>query len=127
MHGNAKARDYQALKGELLPRVLESFVRLRAQADLFVVEGAGSPAEVNLRRGDIANMGFAEAAELPVILVADIDRGGVLASLVGSNQVLGEAEARTIAGYLVSKFRGAVTRFEDGLAIIKRVRKSAWQ
>src|SRR3546814_8787732 len=67
MHGNAKARDYQALKGELLPRVLESFVRLRAQADLVVVEGAGSPAEVNLRRGDIANMGFAEAADLPVI------------------------------------------------------------
>src|SRR3546814_6099162 len=69
MHGNAKARDYQALKGELLPRVLESFARLRAQADLVVVEGAGSPAEVHLRRGDIANMGFVEAADLPVILV----------------------------------------------------------
>src|SRR3546814_6724220 len=69
LHGNAKARDYQALKGELLPRVLESFARLQAPADLVVVEGAGSPAEGNLRRGDIANMGFAEAADLPVIQI----------------------------------------------------------
>src|SRR3546814_198258 len=99
---------------------MESFARLRAQADLVVVEGAGSPAEVNLRRGDIANMGFAEAADLPVILVADIDRGGVIASLVGSHQVLGEAEARRIAGYLVNKFRGDVSLFDEGLAIITR-------
>src|SRR3546814_16017377 len=98
MHGNAKARDYQARKGELLPRVLESFARLQAQADLVVVEGAGSPAEVNLRRGDIANMGFAEAADLPVILVAAIDRGGVIASLVRSHQVIGAAGARPPAG-----------------------------
>src|SRR3546814_11696779 len=99
---------------------MESFARLRAQADLVVVEGAGSPAEVNLRRGDIANMGFAEAADLPVILVADIDRGGVIASLVGSHQVLGEAEARRIAGYLVNKFRGDVSLFDEGSAIITR-------
>src|SRR3546814_17601040 len=99
---------------------MESFARLRAQADLVVVEGAGSPAELNLRRGVIANMGFAEAADLPVILVADIDRGGVIASLVGSHQVLGEAEARRIAGYLVNKFRGDVSLFDEGLAIITR-------
>jgi adenosylcobyric acid synthase len=116
--GNAKAREYQALKGELLPKVLESFQRLGAQADLVVVEGAGSPAEVNLRQGDIANMGFAEAADLPVILVADIDRGGVIASLVGSHAVLSEAEARRVTGYVVNKFRGDVSLFDEGLAII---------
>jgi adenosylcobyric acid synthase len=116
--GNAKARDYQALKGELLPKVLESFARLAAEADLVIVEGAGSPAEVNLRAGDIANMGFAEAADLPVLLVADIDRGGVIASLVGSHAVLGEAEARRVAGYVVNKFRGDVSLFDEGLAVI---------
>lgn len=117
MQGNAKARDYQALKGELLPRVLESYARLSAEADLVIVEGAGSPAEVNLRKGDIANMGFAEAADLPVLLVADIDRGGVIASLVGSHAVVGE-EARRVAGYVVNKFRGDVSLFDEGLAII---------
>ena len=116
--GNAKAREYQALKGELLPKVLESFQRLGEQVDLVIVEGAGSPAEINLRAGDIANMGFAEAADLPVLLVADIDRGGVIAALVGSHAVLGEAEARRVAGYVVNKFRGDVSLFDDGLAII---------
>ena len=116
--GNAKAREYQALKGELLPKVLESFDRLEEAADLVIVEGAGSPAEVNLRAGDIANMGFAEAADLPVVLVADIDRGGVIASLVGSHAVLGEAEVRRVAGYVVNKFRGDVSLFDEGLAII---------
>lgn len=116
--GNAKAREYQALKGELLPKVLESFERLGEEADLVIVEGAGSPAEVNLRQGDIANMGFAEAADLPVILIADIDRGGVIASLVGSHAVLSEAEVRRVAGYVVNKFRGDVSLFDDGLAII---------
>ena len=116
--GNAKARDYQAMKADLLPKVLESFQRLGEQADLIIVEGAGSPAEVNLRSGDIANMGFAEAADLPVILVADIDRGGVIATLVGSHAVLSEAEAARIAGYVVNKFRGDVSLFDEGLAII---------
>jgi len=116
--GNARAREYQALKGELLPKVLESFARLGADADLVIVEGAGSPAEVNLRAGDIANMGFAEAADLPVVLVADIDRGGVIAALVGSHAVLGEAEARRVTGYVVNKFRGDVSLFDAGLAII---------
>src|SRR5262245_38752364 len=78
------AREYLALKRQLMPRVLESFARLSADADLVLVEGAGSPAEINLREGDIANMGFAAAADLPVILVGDIDRGGVIASLVGT-------------------------------------------
>ncbi|GAB4225160.1 MAG: cobyric acid synthase [Kiloniellaceae bacterium] len=116
--GNARARDYQAMKAELLPRVLESFRRLGADADLVIVEGAGSPAEVNLRAGDIANMGFAEAADLPVILVADIDRGGVIATLVGCHAVLSEAETRRVAGYVVNKFRGDVSLFDEGLSII---------
>ncbi len=118
IRGNANARTYQAMKGELLPKVLESFDRLQAEADLVVVEGAGSPAEVNLRKGDIANMGFAEAADLPVLLVADIDRGGVIASLVGSHAVIDPAEARRIAGYVINKFRGDVSLFDDGLTII---------
>jgi adenosylcobyric acid synthase len=116
--GNAKAREYQALKGELLTKVLESFARLGEEADLVIVEGAGSPAEVNLRQGDIANMGFAEAAGLPVLLVADIDRGGVIASLVGSHAVLSETEVRRVAGYVVNKFRGDVSLFDEGLALI---------
>ncbi|NIA69154.1 cobyric acid synthase [Pelagibius litoralis] len=122
--GNAQARAYQAMKGELLPKVLESFQRLQDEADLVVVEGAGSPAEVNLRAGDIANMGFAEAADLPVVLVADIDRGGVIATLVGSHAVIDPAEARRIAGFVINKFRGDVSLFDDGLQIITE--HTAW-
>lgn len=118
--GKAKARDYQALKPELLPKVLESFRRISAEAELVLVEGAGSPAEVNLRRGDIANMGFAEAADLPVVLVGDIDRGGVIASLVGTWTLLPEAERARLAGYIVNKFRGDVSLFDSGLEIIGR-------
>lgn len=81
-----KARDYGAYKATLLPAVLESFARLRAAYDVVIVEGAGSPAEVNLREGDIANMGFAQAAGVPVVLVGDIDRGGVIAQLVGTRR-----------------------------------------
>jgi adenosylcobyric acid synthase len=83
-----RASEYVTRKAELLPRVLESFTRIGDGADLVLVEGAGSPAEVNLRAGDIANMGFAEAADVPVILVGDIDRGGVIASLVGTHVLL---------------------------------------
>ncbi|MCP4327844.1 MAG: cobyric acid synthase [Alphaproteobacteria bacterium] len=112
------ARDYVAAKPRLMSAVLESFRRLQAEADLIVVEGAGSPAEVNLRAGDIANMGFAEAANVPVVLVADIDRGGVIASIVGTHAVLSEAERRRIKGFVVNKFRGDPTLFDDGLAVI---------
>ncbi len=90
--GTAAARDYHALKPKLLPRVLESCARLGTGADLILVEGAGSPAEVNLRDGDIANMGFAEAARIPVALVADIDRGGAIAAIVGTWALLDEGE-----------------------------------
>jgi adenosylcobyric acid synthase len=120
VHGNAKARDYQALKAELLPAVLDSFARLSEGADLVLVEGAGSPAEVNLRAGDIANMGFAEAAGVPVALIGDIDRGGVIASIVGTWTLLSEAERARLTGVIINKFRGDVSLFDDGLAVIAR-------
>ena len=91
--GNAKAREYQGLKPKLLGAVLDSFGRLAAECDLVLVEGAGSASEVNLRKSDIANMGFARAADVPVVLVGDIDRGGVIASLVGTKTVIDAADA----------------------------------
>ena len=117
--GNAKARDYHDLKPTLLPKVLESFSALSESADLILVEGAGSPAEVNLRDGDIANMGFAEAADIPVVLVADIDRGGVIASLVGTHTLLSDAERSRITGYIINKFRGDKSLFDPALDIIE--------
>ncbi|WP_395020455.1 cobyric acid synthase [Dongia sp.] len=115
---NAKAADYQKLKPQLLAKVLESYRILRADADLVLVEGAGSPAEVNLRQGDIANMGFALSAGVPVVLVGDIDRGGVIASLVGTKALLAPAEAARVKGFLINKFRGDLTLFTDGMKAI---------
>jgi adenosylcobyric acid synthase len=114
-----KARDYAALKPQLMAPVLESFHRLAAGADLVIVEGAGSPAEVNLRAGDIANMGFARAADVPVILAGDIDRGGVIAQLVGTQAVLDPADAAMIRGFLINKFRGDPRLFDDGYRMIE--------
>ena len=91
------------------------------EADLVLVEGAGSPAEINLREGDIANMGFAVAADLPVVLVGDIDRGGVIASLVGTHTVLPPDERRRIRGFLVNRFRGDLSLFSGGLEVIERM------
>lgn len=116
--GNAKAREYQAMKPGLMATVLESFHRLSADADLVLVEGAGSAAEVNLRAADIANMGFAEAANVPVALIGDIDRGGVIAQLVGTWNLLSEAERALTRGFIVNKFRGDVTLFDSGLTVI---------
>ncbi len=115
---NAGARDYHALKPSLLARVLESFGLLAGGADLILVEGAGSPAEVNLRASDIANMGFAEAADLPVALIGDIERGGVIASLIGTHALLTPGERRRVKAYLVNKFRGDVSLFEPALGTI---------
>jgi adenosylcobyric acid synthase len=112
------AREYGRRKGELLPQVVESFESVCAIADLVLAEGAGSPAEVNLRDGDIANMGFAAAANVPVVLVGDIDRGGVIAALVGTHAVLQEDERRRVKAFLVNKFRGDVSLFDAGLAEI---------
>ena len=118
VQANADARAYQALKPGLMPVVLESFARLGREADIVLVEGAGSPAEINLRAGDIANMGFALAAKVPVVLIGDIDRGGVIASLAGTHAVLPQAERALIKGYLINKFRGDVSLFDGGLAAI---------
>jgi adenosylcobyric acid synthase len=118
VRGAFKARDYTALKPQLMAPVLESYEKLGREADLILVEGAGSPAEVNLRQGDIANMGFAEAAGLPVVLVGDIDRGGVIAALVGTHALLEPAEQQRLRGYLINKFRGDPSLFDDALPVI---------
>ena len=120
-----KARDYAALKPQLMGPVLDSFNRLRARHDLVIVEGAGSPAEVNLRAGDIANMGFARAADVPVVLAGDIDRGGVIAQIVGTQAVLDPADAAMIAGFLINKFRGDVRLFDDGYRLIEA--RTGWR
>lgn len=118
MIGTAKAREYQSWKPRLMASVLDSFGRLSAEADLVLVEGAGSPAEVNLRRGDIANMGFSRATGTPVVLVGDIDRGGVIASLVGTQAVIDADDAAMIRGFIVNRFRGDPSLFSDGMALI---------
>ncbi|MFP6743010.1 MAG: cobyric acid synthase, partial [Alphaproteobacteria bacterium] len=118
VEGNADARDYHALKPKLMPRVLDSFARLKAEAGLVLVEGAGSPAEVNLRAGDIANMGFALAAQVPVVLVADVDRGGALAAVVGTWELLEDAERALLKGFIINKFRGDPALFHDAERVI---------
>jgi len=117
---NARAREYYRLKRDLLPRILESFERLGRDADLILVEGAGSAAEVNLRAGDVANMGFAEAAGVPVALVGDIDRGGVIASLVGTMALLSPAERGRVSAYIINRFRGDIRLFDSGIEVIGR-------
>ena len=105
--------------------MLESFGRLAAEADLVLVEGAGSASEVNLRASDIANMGFARAADVPVVLVGDIDRGGVIASLVGTKTVIDAADADMIVGFIVNRFRGDPTLFADGMKTVERAHRLA--
>lgn len=119
-----KARAYAALKPSLMGAVLESFDRLKAEVDLVIVEGAGSPAEVNLRRADIANMGFACAANVPVILMGDIDRGGVIAQVIGTQAVLDPNDAAMISGFLINKFRGDPSLFDDGYRFIEE--RTGW-
>jgi adenosylcobyric acid synthase len=116
--GQASAAAYQSWKPRLMAAVLDSYARLQAEADIVLVEGAGSPSEINLRAGDIANMGFARAAGVPVALVGDIDRGGVIASLVGTAAVLDPADAAMIVGFIVNRFRGDPALFADGMALI---------
>jgi adenosylcobyric acid synthase len=113
------------MKAELMPLVLESFARLKAEADLVLVEGAGSASEVNLRANDVANMGFARAADTPVVLIGDIDRGGVIASLVGTKAVIDAADAALIRGFLVNKFRGDPALFSSAMATIAQA--TGWE
>ena len=116
--GQLEAAAYER-RGALLPFVLDSFRQVGMDADLIVVEGAGSPAETNLRQGDIANMGFAKAANVPVILAGDIDRGGVIASIVGTHTVLDEEDRGRVRGFIINKFRGDTRLFADGIATIE--------
>jgi adenosylcobyric acid synthase len=122
---SAKAAAYQHMKRDLLPYVLESYRRLQDEADLVLVEGAGSAAEINLRANDIANMGFARAADVPVVLIGDIDRGGVIASLVGTKAVLSPDDAALVRGFIVNKFRGDAALFAAGMEQIARA--TGWQ
>jgi adenosylcobyric acid synthase len=115
VHGNATAAAYQDLKRELLPVVLDSYARLQREADLVLVEGAGSASEINLRANDIANMGFARAADVPVTLIGDIERGGVIASIVGTQAVLDADDAALVCGFMVNKFRGDPALFKSGM------------
>ncbi|WP_294194272.1 cobyric acid synthase [uncultured Sphingomonas sp.] len=125
MRGTLAAARWREGREGLLDEVLDSFAALEAQADLVLVEGAGSPAEINLRRGDIANMGFARAAGVPVVLVGDIDRGGVIASLVGTRAVLDPADAAMISGFIINRFRGDPALFEDGYRTIAQ--RTRWR
>ena len=125
VRGTLGSANYREARRGLLPEVMESYRRLEAQCDLVVVEGAGSPAEINLRAGDIANMGFARAADVPVVLVGDIDRGGVIAAVVGTRAVLDPEDAAMIRGFLINKFRGDPAFFADGYQAIERL--SGWR
>jgi adenosylcobyric acid synthase len=123
--GSMRAAEYRRRKAELLPRVMESYAVVARDADLVLIEGAGSPAEVNLRHGDIANMGFAEAADVPVVIVGDIDRGGVIASLVGTHAVIPAAERARVRGFLINKLRGDARLFADGVRVIAE--RTQWE
>jgi adenosylcobyric acid synthase len=125
VRGTLGSANYREARRGLLPEVMESYRRLEAQCDLVVVEGAGSPAEINLRAGDIANMGFARAADVPVVLVGDIDRGGVIAAVVGTRAVLDPEDAAMIRGFLINRFRGDPGLFADGYQAIERL--SGWR
>ncbi len=121
---NARAREYQELKPQLMATVQESFASLKAKADLVIVEGAGSASEINLRQGDIANMGFARAADVPVVLLGDIDRGGVIAQIAGTKAVIEPEDAAMIAGFIVNRFRGDPSLFADGMRAIEQ--RTGW-
>ena len=114
-----KAREWIERRMDLMPAVLASFAHLGAEADLVLIEGAGSPAEVNLREGDIANMGFAHAGNVPVVLVGDIHRGGVIASIVGTLEVISSQDADRIAAFLINNFHGDAKLFDDGVRMLE--------
>jgi adenosylcobyric acid synthase len=123
--GNARAREYQALKPKLMAAVLDSYARIRANVDVVLIEGAGSAAEINLRERDIANMGFARVANCPVALIGDIDRGGIFAQILGTKAALAPDDAAMIIGFIVNKFRGDASLFADGVATIAE--RTGWR
>jgi adenosylcobyric acid synthase len=121
VRGTLGSANFREGRRSLLAEVMESYGRLGARCDLVIVEGAGSPAEINLRDGDIANMGFARKAGVPVVLVGDIDRGGVIAQIAGTHRVLEAGDASMIRGFIVNKFRGDPALFADGYGAIERL------
>ena len=125
VRGTLGSGNYRQARGALLDEVMASYRRLSRACDIVVVEGAGSPAEINLRAGDIANMGFARAARVPVLVVGDIDRGGVIAAVVGTKAVIDPADAAMIRGFIINKFRGDPALFEDGYRQIESL--SGWR
>jgi adenosylcobyric acid synthase len=124
VYGRATAREMQDLKPKLMPYVLQSFAKLKQVAHIVLVEGAGSASEINLRKNDIANMGFARAADVPVVVIGDIDRGGVIASLVGTKAVIDPEDAKLVAGFIVNRMRGDVSLFAQGMEEIAR--RTGW-
>lgn len=117
--GNMKARDYFAYKTELVPVIKEAFRKLEEMADIIVIEGAGSPAEINLKENDIVNMGLAEMVDAPVLLVGDIDRGGVFAQLLGTVMLLEESEKERVRGLIINKFRGDASLLDSGIEMLE--------
>ena len=117
--GNMSAREFFAFKKNLRPRVMEAYRKLEQEFDIIVIEGAGSPAEINLKQEDLVNMGMAKAAGAPVLLVGDIDRGGVFAQLVGTVELLEEDEKRLVKGLIINKFRGDKTILDPGIPVLE--------
>ena len=121
VRANMKASDYFRYKKELIPEIMEAYGQLASENDIIVIEGAGSPAEINLKSEDIVNMGLAEMVDAPVLLVGDIDRGGVFAQLAGTILLLEEKEKDRICGMIINKFRGDVSILEPGLKMIEEI------
>lgn len=121
VQGNMKAMEYYRRKREYIPAVLEAYNSLAAENDIIVIEGAGSPAEINLKQEDIVNMGLAELVDAPVLLVGDIDRGGVFAQLYGTVALLEEKERSRIKGTIVNKFRGDRAILQPGIEILEKI------
>ena len=118
--GSARGAEYQAIKGQLMPLVIESYERISASVDLMLVEGAGSASELNLRKGDIANWGFARTAQIPTVLVGDIDRGGVIANIIGTHRLISREDRAILRGFLINKFRGDTSLFASGSTLIQQ-------
>ena len=117
--GNMSAKDYYAFKKNLRPKILEAYEKLASEYDIIVIEGAGSPAEINLKQEDFVNMGMAKMAKAPVLLVGDIDRGGVFAQLVGTVMLLDEDEQDMVKGLIINKFRGDKSILDPGVEMLE--------